>query len=115
MAQDHRGVRRSGARLPRRAQSRWTSVRLLSDILLRAWIWPPHAGFRTEENAIAEAKSIATKIGSGRTDAITLTRDEVSKTGFASRNWRTGHSLFSAVEGFLAARKATEITPKTVP
>ncbi|MFO1461442.1 MAG: tyrosine-type recombinase/integrase [Verrucomicrobiota bacterium] len=72
--------------------------------------------FAREENAIAEAKSIATKIGSGRTDAITLTRDEVSEYRLCVAKLEgTGHSLFSAVEGFLAARKATEITPKTVP
>lgn len=71
--------------------------------------------FATEEDAVAEARSIAAKIGSGRHDAITLTRDEVSEFNLCrSKLEGTGCSLFQAVELLLEHRSKTQIDPKDV-
>lgn len=72
--------------------------------------------FAQEADAIAEAKAMASKIGSGRLDSITLSRDEVAEYNLCrSRLSGMGVSLFQAVEGYLAHRKASEVVSRTVP
>ncbi|MBL9176084.1 MAG: tyrosine-type recombinase/integrase [Verrucomicrobiales bacterium] len=72
--------------------------------------------FGAEADAIAEAKSIAVSLGSGRNDAATLSRDEVAEFNLCrSRLEGTGFSIFQAVEGFLAHQSANQIEPKGVP
>lgn len=72
--------------------------------------------FAKEEDAIAEAKSIAAKIGMGRNDAISLTRDQVAEFNLCqSRLEGSGFSIFQAVEGFLAHRAANQVSPKDTP
>jgi hypothetical protein len=71
--------------------------------------------FRREADAIAEAKSVAEAIGSGRHDVITLSRDDVAEFNLCrSKLAGTGVSLFGAVEGFLAYRAASLVNPRTV-